>query len=69
MAPAQTLGDPDFEPSDEQLTELSKRAFADVARNRAAALQRLRREISVERSKVRAQLQQQLASAAQQKSK
>ena len=32
------LADPDFEPTDEQLQELSRRAFAGVAEARQAAL-------------------------------
>jgi hypothetical protein len=43
------LADPDFEPTDEQLMELSKRAFADVTQRHEASLARLRAEI-VERS-------------------
>jgi hypothetical protein len=40
------LADPDFEPTDEQLIELSKRAFADVKARHEAALAKLRAEIA-----------------------
>jgi hypothetical protein len=53
MADRVNLSDPDVEPTDEQLIGLSKRAFADVPRARAEALQRLRAEIDVFRARVR----------------
>jgi hypothetical protein len=40
------LADPAFEPTDEQLGELFKRAFADVDRNHRESLARLRPEIA-----------------------
>jgi hypothetical protein len=43
------LSDPDFEPTDEQLIGLSKRAFANVARDRAHALKLLRQQIAKQR--------------------
>ena len=43
------LADPTFEPTDEQLMGLSKRAFANVARDRAQALKLLRQQISEQR--------------------
>jgi hypothetical protein len=43
------LADPDFEPTDEQLIGLSKRAFANVAHDRAQALKLLRQQISEQR--------------------
>jgi len=46
------LADPDFEPTDEQLIGLSKRAFADVTANHEAALAKLRAEIAVARVQV-----------------
>ncbi|KAB2903388.1 MAG: hypothetical protein F9K40_07190 [Kofleriaceae bacterium] len=46
------LADPDFEPTDEQLQTLSKRAFADVARQHADALQRLEAAIAERRKAV-----------------
>jgi hypothetical protein len=42
---ADHLSDPDFEPSDEQLIELSRRAFEHVPEQRRAALARLHAEI------------------------
>jgi hypothetical protein len=41
------LADPDFEPTDEQLIGLSKRAFAGVAAKYEAALAKLHAEIEV----------------------
>jgi hypothetical protein len=46
------LADPDFEPTDEQLIELSRRAFAGVREQRERAQQALRAEIEVERDRV-----------------
>jgi len=46
MAREADFGDPDFEPTDEQLVALSKEAFADVGQRRRAALARLRAEIA-----------------------
>lgn len=40
------LADPSFEPTDEQLGELFKRAFADVGRQHRESLARLRAEIA-----------------------
>ena len=40
------LADPDFEPTDEQLIGLSKRAFAGVPEANARALQKMRAEIA-----------------------
>ena len=40
------LADPTFEPTDEQLGELFKRAFADVDRQHRESLARLRAEIA-----------------------
>jgi hypothetical protein len=42
---ARNLADPSYEPSDEELQELSRAAFADVPARRKAALERLRAEI------------------------
>jgi len=47
MGDAINLADPDFEPNDEQLIGLSKRAFAGVAAKHDAVLARLREEIAV----------------------
>jgi hypothetical protein len=43
------LADPACEPTDDQLTELSRRAFAGVAAAHQAALARLRTEIAAAR--------------------
>ena len=40
------LADPDFEPTDEQLEDLFKRAFADVAVRHREALAKLHEEIA-----------------------
>jgi hypothetical protein len=42
---ARNLADPSYEPSDEELQELSHAAFADVGARHDAALARLRAEI------------------------
>ena len=47
------LADPSFEPTDEQLAELFKRAFADVGRQHRESLARLRAEIAQLRVEVR----------------
>jgi hypothetical protein len=41
------FGDPSFEPTDEQLQELSREAFADVTARRNAAAVRLRARIAL----------------------
>jgi hypothetical protein len=46
------LADPSFEPTDEQLTGLSVRAFAGVAAAHRVALERLRSEIEAAREQV-----------------
>jgi hypothetical protein len=43
------LADPSFEPTDEQLQDLSRRAFAGVAEANAEALVRLRAQINAAR--------------------
>jgi hypothetical protein len=40
------LADPDFEPTDEQLQELMKSAFANVKADHEASMDRLRLEIA-----------------------
>jgi len=47
------LADPAFEPTDEQLGELFKRAFADVDRKHSESLARLRAEIARLRAEAR----------------
>lgn len=39
------MADPDYEPSDEDLRELSREAFADIGAQHEARLARLRQEI------------------------
>jgi len=46
------LADPDFEPTDEQLTELAHRAFAGVAEAHARAVKALHARIAVETEEV-----------------
>jgi hypothetical protein len=46
------LADPDFEPTDEQLIELSKRAFAGVKERHEAVLTKLRADIAVRSAEV-----------------
>jgi hypothetical protein len=45
------LADPTIEPTDEQLQELSREAFADVAARNRASLDRLRSQVAVLREK------------------
>ena len=47
MGDAINLADPNFEPTDEQLIGLSRRAFAGVTAKHEAALAKLRVEIEV----------------------
>ncbi len=49
MSEAKNLADPDFEPTDEDLIGLSKRAFAHVREEHEASLRRLRVEIAAAR--------------------
>jgi hypothetical protein len=55
------LADPDFEPTDEQLQALSRRAFADVARLNAEAAARLAAAIETRRRAVIARVERLLA--------
>ena len=50
------LMDPEFEPTDEQLIGLSKRAFAGVRAEHEAALTRMRARIRVDADRVLADL-------------
>jgi hypothetical protein len=47
------LSDPEYELSDEELMELSRQAFADVAQRHQAALKKLHEEIALERERLR----------------
>lgn len=47
------LMDPDSEPSDDELRELARRAFADVGARNQQALAKLRAEIDVLREEAR----------------
>lgn len=55
------LANPDFEPSDEELQELSRRAFEGVGERYAAALKRLEADIAQERREVLARVERMLA--------
>lgn len=56
-APRQiNLADPDFEPTDEELVELSKRAFAHVPAQTAERLAKLEAEVATAREAVRGRL-------------
>lgn len=52
MADRIDLGDPDFEPTDAQLTGLSARAFAGVRTAHEEALRKLRARIAEQRAAV-----------------
>lgn len=52
------LADPSFEPTDEQLQELSRRAFAGVAAANARALAKLRAQIGNARQEALRALEQ-----------
>jgi hypothetical protein len=47
------LADPEFEPTEEQLGELFKRAFADVGSKHRESLEKLRAEIARLRAEAR----------------
>jgi hypothetical protein len=51
--PNVNLADPAFEPTDEQLEQLFKRAFADVGSQHRESLARLRTEIAQLRAEAR----------------
>lgn len=61
MARKVELSNPDFEPTDEELQELSRRAFAGVAERYAEALAKLEREIERGRQEVLARVEARLA--------
>lgn len=50
------FGDPEFEPTDEQLQALSREAFAGVAERQRSAMARLRAEIETLRAEALARL-------------
>jgi predicted Zn-dependent protease with MMP-like domain len=54
------FGDPSFEPTDEELAELMREAFADVPARSAAALARVQQEIAELRAQAMARLEQRL---------
>jgi len=56
MSDPANLSHADFEPSDEQLADLSKKAFAEVPASRQRALEQLRANIAQERTLVLARL-------------
>jgi len=47
------LADPNYEPTDEELRELSRAAFSDVAAKHRAALSRMRDEIAAAQKEAR----------------
>ena len=51
------LADPDFEPSDEQLLELSRNAFAHIREENELRLQKMRERIATGRLELLKQLQ------------
>lgn len=53
------LADPEYEPTDEELSELVRRAFSDVASSNEAALRKVHAEIAA----LRVTLMQQLRAA------
>jgi hypothetical protein len=55
------FGDPSFEPTDEELAELMREAFADVPARSAAALSRIRQEIEELRAQAMARLERRLS--------
>ena len=61
MAERINLADPTFEPTDEQLQELSRRAFAHVPAQNAAAAARLRARIAEGRATLMKELEPRLA--------
>lgn len=63
MANAINLADPEFEPSDEQLRDLSTRAFAGVREAHELALQKLRTDITAARGDALRSLDARIASA------
>jgi hypothetical protein len=61
MTRATNFGDPSFEPTDEELAELMREAFADVPARSAAALSRIRKEIEELRAQAMVRLEQRLS--------
>jgi hypothetical protein len=60
MARVTNVGDPSYEPTDEELAELMHEAFADVPARNAAALARLHEDIAELRKQAMARLDQAL---------
>jgi len=60
MTRVTNFGDPSFEPTDEELADLMREAFADVPARSAAALARIRQEIEELRAQAMARLEQRL---------
>ncbi len=63
MARKVELSNPDFEPTGEELQELSRRAFAGVAERYAAAVAKLEQESARRRMEVLARVEAALAKA------
>lgn len=55
------LSDPDYEPTDEELLELTRSAFAHVAANNAEALRKVHAHIAELRATAMKELEQKLA--------
>lgn len=55
------LADPDFEPTDEQLQELSRRAFAGIREERARSLAEMHERIALESRRLVAELHDRFA--------
>lgn len=55
------FGDPSFEPTDEDLAELMRDAFADVPARSAAALARVHQEVERLRTRAMGRLEQRLS--------
>lgn len=53
MEPRPNLADPDFEPTDEQLAELMRRAFSGVPAQLEESRRKLREQIAVARLEAR----------------
>ncbi len=61
------LADPNFEPTDEQLIDLSKRAFAGVKARHESALARLRAEIAARGAQLVCEFEERQAARSQAK--
>ena len=60
MARPTNFGDPNYEPTDEELAELMHEAFAEIPARNAAALARLEKEVAELREQALARFEQRL---------